>query len=142
VNSHSSSWRDVAGRLTPQHCAQFELSERSGDDPATLLATARELAAGNVTGDVTTSGEIAAPPDAARIYGWQTYGGRTWREFDSSTRQVGSAVIYVPGLQFSDGSCERWISLSASANEEFQAGQARWLAAELQAAADETERLT
>lgn len=105
-----------------------------------MLATAGELAAGN-TGVVVSSGEIAAPADAARIYGWQTYGGRTWREFDGSTRQVGSAVIYVRGRQFSDGSCERWISLSATVDEEFQAGQARWLAAELQAAADEVEGL-
>ena len=70
----AGSWREVAGRLTPEQAAQFELSERSGDDPATLLAMARELAADNMTGVVVLSGEISAPPDAAHIYGWQTYG--------------------------------------------------------------------
>ena len=37
---------------------------------------ARELAADNMTGVVVLSGEISAPPDAAHIYGWQTYGER------------------------------------------------------------------
>ncbi len=137
----AASWREVADQLTPEQSAQFELFERSGDDPATLLAQARELAAANVTGVAVLSGNIAAPGDAARIYGWQTYGGQTWREFDCSTKCVGSAVIRVVGRQFSDGSCERWISLSATHDEEFQAAQARELAAALQAVADETERL-
>jgi hypothetical protein len=136
----AASWRDVADQLTPEQAAQFELLERSGDDPATLLAMAHELAAKHRTG--VKSGEIAAPPDAARIYGWQTYGERTWREFDGSTRYVGSAVIQVRGQQFSDGRCERWIRLSANGDEEFQAEQARELAAALRAVADETERLT
>jgi hypothetical protein len=140
----AASWREAAGQLTPEQSAQFELFERSGlsgNDPATLLAKARELAAANMTGVVVLSGQIAAPGDAARIYGWQTYGGQTWREFDCSTKRVGSAVIRVVGRQFSDGSCERWISLSATHDEEFQAAQARELAAALHAVADETERL-
>jgi hypothetical protein len=41
----AASWPEVAGQLTPEQAAQFELSERSGDDPATLMAMARELAA-------------------------------------------------------------------------------------------------
>jgi len=70
------TWRDVVDQLTPEQAARFELSERSGDDPATLLATAREIAADNVTaGVVVLSGGIAVPPDAVRTYGWQTYGG-------------------------------------------------------------------
>jgi hypothetical protein len=140
----AASWREVADQLTPEQSAQFELFERSGlsgNDPATLLSKARELAAANMTGGVVLSGKIAAPGDAARTYGWQTYAERTWREFDGSTRRVGSAVIRVLGRQFSDGSCERWISLSATHDEEFQAAQARELAAALQAVADETERL-
>ncbi len=139
-----ASWRVVADRLTPEQSAQFELFERSGlsgHDPATLLAKARELAAANMTGGAALSGTIAAPVDAARVYGWQTYGGRTWREFDCKTTCVGSTVIRVVGRQFSDGRCERWISLSATHDEEFQAAQARELAAALQAVADETERL-
>jgi len=136
------TWRDVVDQLAPEQAARFELSERSGDDPATLLATAREIAADNVTaGVVVLSGGIAVPPDAVRTYGWQTYGGRTWREFDGSTRCVGEATIRVVGRQFGDGTCERWISLSATYDEEFQAAQARELAAALQAIADETERL-
>jgi preprotein translocase subunit SecD len=138
-DSTPASWREVAAQLTPEQSAQFELLDRSGDDPAALLAMARELVANDVTG--VKSGEIAPPADAARLYGWQTYGERTWREFDGSTRQVGSAVIHVRGQQFSDGRCERWISVSASTDEEFQAEQARELAAALRAAADETERL-
>jgi hypothetical protein len=134
-----AGWRDVADRLTPEQAAKFEMLDRSGDDPARLLAMARELVANDVTG--IKSGEIAPPPDAARVYGWQTYGERTWREFDGSTRHVGSAVIHVRGQQFSDGRCERWISVSATTDEEFQAEQARELAAALQAAADEAERL-
>jgi hypothetical protein len=94
-----------------------------------------------MTGVVVLSGEISAPTDAAHIYGWQTYGERTWREFDGSTRYVGSAAIHVRGQQFCDGRCERWISLSAAGDEEFQAEQARELAAALFAVADETERL-
>ncbi len=140
----AAGWREVADQLTPEQSAQFELFERSGlsgNDPATLLARARELVAANMTGVAVLSGKIAAPGDAARCYGWQTYGGRTWREFDGSTRRVGSAVIRVVGRQFSDGRCERWISLSATHDEEFQAAQARELAAALQAVADETERL-
>jgi hypothetical protein len=113
--------------------------ERSGEDPAALLAKARELAAGNPTG--VCSGAIALPSDAQSIYGWQTYNERTWREFDGTTRNVGSAVIHVRGLQFSDGRSERWISLSATLDEEFQAAQARELATALEAVADETERL-
>ena len=135
------SWREVADQLTPEQSARFELLERSGDDPATLLSMARELATDNRTGVVVLSGEIASPGDAVHTYGWQTYGGRTWREFDGSRRHVGSAVIRVSGRQFSDGSCERWISLSATHDEEFQAAQARELAAVLQAIADESDRL-
>src|SRR5262249_25573448 len=111
----AASWRDVAEQLTPEQAAQFELLERSGDDAATLLAMAREQAADNARGVM--AGDIPAPPDAMHVYGWQTYGERTWREFDGSTRQVGSAVILVRGQQFSDGRCERWISLSATADE-------------------------
>ncbi len=144
----TASWREVADRLTPEQSAQFELFERSdpsGNDAAALLTRARELAFFNVnanmTGAAVLSGKIAAPPDATRVYGWQTSGGRTWREFDCNTTCVGSAVIRVVGRQFSDGQCERWISLSATHDEEFQAAQARELAAALQAVADETERL-
>jgi hypothetical protein len=135
----AASWREVADQLTPEQAARFELRERSGDDPAAMLATARELAAANTTGDM--AGTIAAPPDAVRIYGWQAHDDRIWREFDGSTTQVGEAVIRVVGRQFSDGTCERWISLSASHDEEFQAEQARELAAALQAVADEADRL-
>ncbi len=138
----AETWRELVDRLSPEQAAQFELFERSGDDPAGLVARARELAADNVTaGVVGLSGEIAVPPDAVRTYGWQTYGGRTWREFDGSTRRVGDATIRVIGRQFGDGACERWISMSAGYDEEFQAAQARELAAALQAIADETERL-
>jgi enoyl-CoA hydratase/carnithine racemase len=138
----SATWRGVVDQLTPEQAARFELLERSDDDPATLLAMAREMAADNVTaGVVVLSGEIAVPPDAVRTYGWQTYGGRTWREFDGSTRRVGDATIRIVGRQFGDGTCERWIGLSATYDEEFQAAQARELAAALQAIADETERL-
>lgn len=139
MNARSSSWRDIADQLTPEQSADFEMLERSGDDPTTLLATARELAAAN-TG-VVASSEIATPADAVHVYGWQTYGGRTWREFNGSMRRVGSAAIHVRGRQFSDGRCERWISLSATLDEEFQAAQARELAAALESVADETERL-
>lgn len=133
------SWREVADGLTPEQSARFELQERAGADPATMRAMADELAAANATS--VTSGQIAAPPDATRLYGWQTHGERTRREFDGSTRHVGSAVVYVRGQQFGDGSCERWISVSATTDEEFQAEQARELAAALQAVADEVERL-
>jgi hypothetical protein len=104
-----------------------------------MRAMADELAAANTTGG--TSGQIAAPPDATRLYGWQTHGERTWREFDGSTRRVGEAIIRVRGRQFNDGGCERWISLSATTDGEFQAEQARDLAAALRAVADEVERL-
>ncbi len=135
----AASWREVSDRLTPEQSARFELRERSGEDPATMRAMADELAAANTTG--VTSGQIAAPPDAARVYGWQTHGERTWREFDGSTSHVGSAVIHVRGQQFADGRCERWISVSATTEEEFQAEQVRELAAALRAVADEVERL-
>ena len=135
----AASWRDVADRLTPEQSAKFELQERSCHDPATMRAMADEPAAANTTG--VTSGQIAGPPDAVRIYGWQTHGERTWHEFDCSTRHVGSAVIRVRRQQFSDGSCERWISISATTGEEFQAEQARELAAALQAVPDEADRL-
>ncbi|MGO9353602.1 MAG: hypothetical protein ACLP3C_23235 [Mycobacterium sp.] len=141
ADNTAASWREVAGQLTCEQAAQFEIFERSGDDPVTLLARAREMAADNVAGGVALSGSVTAPGDAVHTYGWQTYGGRTWREFDGSTRRVGSAVIRVVGRQFSDGRCERWISLSATHDEEFQAAQARELAASLQAIADETDRL-
>jgi hypothetical protein len=137
----AATWREVVDRLTPEQAARFELSERSGDDPATLLAMARELVAENMTGAVVLSGEIAVPPDAVRMYGWQAHGERTWREFEGRTTRVGYAVIRVVGRQFTNGTCERWISLSATHDEEFQAAQARELAAALQAVADETERL-
>jgi hypothetical protein len=137
----AASWREVARQLTAEQAAQFELFERSGDDPAALLARARELAADNSTGGAVVSGSIVVPSDAVHTYGWQTYDGRTWREFDGSTRRVGSAVIRVLGRQFSDGRCERWISLSATHDEEFQVAQARELAAALEAVAEETERL-
>jgi len=138
----AATWRETVDRLTPEQAARFELLERSGDDPAALLAMAREMAADNATtGAGVLSGEIAVPPDAVRTYGWQDHNGRTWREFDGSTRRVGDATIRVVGRQFDDGTCERWISLSATYDEEFQAAQARELAAALQAVADETERL-
>jgi hypothetical protein len=136
----AASWREIANQLTPEQAAHFEMLERSGDDPATLLATARELAAENTTG--VRSGEIVAPPDVAQTYGWQAHGDRVWREFDGSTVRVGEAVIRVVGRQFSDGTCERWISLSATHDEEFGAEQARELAAALWAVADEAEQLT
>ena len=41
----TASWRDMVDRLSPEQAAQFELLERSGDDPAGLVAMARELAA-------------------------------------------------------------------------------------------------
>ncbi|SPM29223.1 hypothetical protein [Mycobacterium terramassiliense] len=134
-----ASWREVADQLTPEQAAGFELQERSGDDPATLRAMADTLANANA-GEV-TSGQIPAPPDATRIYGWQANGDRTWREFDGRTTRVGEAVIRVVGRQFGDGTCERWISLSATHDEEFQAEQARELAAALEAVAEEAERL-
>ena len=137
----AATWREVVDRLTPEQAARFELLERSGDDPAALLAMARELVADNMTGAGVLSGEIAIPPDAVHTYGWQAHGERTWREFDGSTRHVGYAVIRVVGRQFTDGTCERWISLSATHDEEFQAAQARELAAALRAVADKTERL-
>jgi preprotein translocase subunit SecD len=135
----TAGWREVADRLTPEQAARFEIQQRSGDDPAAMRAMADELAAANATAAM--SGQIAAPPDATRLYGWQSHGERTWREFDGSTRQVGSAVVRVRGQQFADGGCERWISVSATHDEEFQAEQARELAAALQAAADEADRL-
>jgi len=125
----AATWRETVDRLTPEQAARFELLERSGDDPAALLAMAREMAADNATTGRGADLRLAGP------------NGRTWREFDGSTRRVGDATIRVVGRQFDDGTCERWISLSATYDEEFQAAQARELAAALQAVADETERL-
>lgn len=137
-----TTWRDMADQLTAEQRAILSALERAGDRPDTLLFTARELAAENLASVVMFS-DVAPPPDAARLFGWQQDHGAGWfREFAGTTRRVGRIALHVAGRQFRDGRCERWLVLSAKDFDELTPAQARDLATALCEAADEAERPT
>ena len=135
------TWRDVVDQLTPEQAAVRTLGairrrpgDPAGDGPGNR-GRQRDRRRRRVVRRDRRPARRGADLRLADLRR------RTWREFDGSTRCVGEATIRVVGRQFGDGTCERWISLSATYDEEFQAAQARELAAALQAIADETERL-
>ncbi|HYQ36144.1 MAG TPA: hypothetical protein VER10_09785 [Mycobacterium sp.] len=109
----AATWRETVDRLTPEQAARFELLERSGDDPAALLAMAREMAADNATtGAGVLSGEIAVPPDAVRTYGWQDQTGErgansTAAQGVSGTRRSASSAASSTMAPARDGSACR-----------------------------------
>ena len=133
----AQTWRDLTDQLTVAQIAQLEHLEC--DDPQTLLVKARHWAAKN-TISVPPFNDVAAPAGAVRTFGWQR--DRNWfRDFEGTKRCAGQTPVHIFGRQQADGSIRRWIAVYTRRLDALSAGAARELAAALNGAADEIERL-
>jgi hypothetical protein len=133
----AQTWRDLADQLTAAQITQLERLEC--DDPQTLLEKARQWAAKNVTA-AAPSTNVAPPAGAVRTFGWQR-DSNWFRDFEGTNRCAGRARVHIFGRQQADGSARRWIALYTRRLDALSAAAARELAAALDDAADEIERL-
>jgi hypothetical protein len=132
----AQTWRDVSDHLTTAQIAQLERIER--DEPQTLLETARQWAADNVTAAAPFD-HVAQPADAVRTFDWQLDG--NWlRDFGGTTRRAGQTRVQICGRQQADGSTRRWIAVRTRYLDALDPATARELAAALTEAADEIEQ--
>jgi hypothetical protein len=133
----AQTWRDVADRLTSAQITELERLER--DEPHTLLELARQWATNNMTAAAQLD-QVATPAGAVRTFGWQR--DTNWfRDFEGTMRRGGPARVQICGRQQADGSTRRWISVHTRHLDALDAATARELAAALNDAADEMERL-
>ncbi len=138
IDDIARGWRDIANQLTGQQRAELAALEVKGDEPATLLFTARDMAAENMT-DSVMFGHVEKPPDAVRVYGWREHGAGWSREFHGAPAIIGHAKLWITGRQFGDGRCERGVMLESDDNAALTTAQVRELAAALIDAADRCE---
>ncbi|MEY8013848.1 hypothetical protein [Mycobacterium servetii] len=85
---------------------------------------------------------VTAPPDATEIHDWLQRGaGLPTRAFDGTVREAVGFTVRVGGLQRSNGTCKRWVTVEAPARfgVPLQPEAVRQLAAALTAAAYEIE---
>ena len=142
TDNTASGWRDIADQLTTAQVENLERFERAAQTPQAaqklLLAIGRRYASDNLNGAVLFP-EIAAPPDAMKMYAWEEGDDGVWsREFEGMVRDVGLAEILVVGKQFSnDDRCERSVVVGVA--HQLTAAQVRELAAALLNIADEID---
>jgi hypothetical protein len=132
----AQTWRDLAGQLTAAQITQLERLEC--DDPQTLQK-ARQWAAKNMAASASFN-DVAPPAGAVRTFGWQR-DSNWFRDFEGTKRCAGQARVHVFGRQQADGSTRRWIAVYTRRLDALNASAARDLAAALNDAADEIERL-
>lgn len=137
----TTNWRDLSEELTPQQIRLLERFEATHDDPPGLLSAAREYAAENLT-DSVLFGHMPRPDAAHDVFTWERRRADIWqRDFIGASTQVGESAVFVSGRQFSDGRCQRWITLSTPEFGRLTPDQARAFADALCAAAEEVDRL-
>lgn len=145
-NDSATSWRDLADQLTPQQVARAEKFEREGiGTPAELadflLYEAKEHAAKNIV-DKERFGNVPAPADQLRIWHWEQAADGSWsREFDGTSRDLGTSCVSIVGVQRDNGSIERWVHVDINDSTELYPQSLRDLAAALVTSADELEAL-
>jgi hypothetical protein len=127
----------LADQLTAAQITQLEHLEC--DDPQTLLEKARQWAAKN-TAAAASFNDVAPPAGAVRTFGWQR-DSNWFRDFEGTQRCPGQARVHVFGRQLADGSARRWIAVYTRRLDALNAAAAREMAAALNDAADEIERL-
>jgi hypothetical protein len=152
THDNATTWRELADALTPQQIAYIEDWERRPDIPPladgstrtddahqrTLLFTAREFVGSNAAGALFA--DVTPPPEEGHYYPWENVGDNTWtRFFVGTSRKLGDVEVSISGVQSSDGTISRGITVSAG--EDMGATEARQLAALLVEAADEMDRL-
>ncbi|BBX98413.1 hypothetical protein MLAC_37070 [Mycobacterium lacus] len=127
----------MADRLTAAQIAQLDRLER--DEPQALLEMARQWAVKNMTAAASFE-DVPPPAGAVRTFAWQL-DSNWFRDFEGTTRRGRRARVQICGRQQADGSARRWIAVHARYLDALDVVGARELAAALNEAADEIERL-
>jgi hypothetical protein len=146
----TTAWRDIADQLAPGQIdelasLELEIFKRGlVDRKGTLLSIARSFATGNLAATVLS--DVSEPAGALTVGPWEGDRGDdpTWsRCFTGTTREVGPASVVIGGEQFSDGRCQRWLSVRnkryGQDSSELTPAQARELEGALHDAADEVD---
>ncbi|BBY77001.1 hypothetical protein MPRF_39000 [Mycolicibacterium parafortuitum] len=82
------------------------------------------------------------PADAFRVFDWEHHDGLSTREFVGRTREAAGFLVTVEGVQRSNDTCRRWLTIEAPNRGELLDPEiARQLTAAINAAADEIDAL-
>lgn len=146
INTNTgTTWRDLAGELTPAQVDSLTRNERKYGHMAgwsqLLLERARDHAQRNKI-DRERFGHLPAPAGAVTIEHWEVdqIEGDGWRRhFEGSNWQVGDLDASIIGTQCADGRIERAVRIESDCKD-FDAGQLRLIAAALCEAAEELDR--
>lgn len=144
--NHATTWRDLAGELTPAQAERFAERDRlHGHEPGwqqLLLDQAREHARGNRI-DSERFGDVPVPEGADVVDHWQVdpVEGGWFRYIEGRRWQVDGVDAGVLGTQFPDGRIERCVRVEADALD-LGADGLRRIATALIEAAEELDRLS
>lgn len=139
------TWRDLADQLEPKQVAELEYRELHGrqldsGDPR-QLDTARMMVTRNliqvICADIALPSDADPTNDMGDWYDWDD--GIYCRHYNiGQSHAAAGGFVVKGGIQLSDGSVERFISLDCC-DDSLTSAAARELAAALLAAADELE---
>jgi hypothetical protein len=94
------------------------------------------------TDNVSTTQDIASPPDAIEVSDWRQHGpDLATRRFTGSVRAAAGFTVRIGGVQRQNNTCRRWVTVEAEAalGVPMEPEAVRQLAAALTAAVDEIE---
>jgi hypothetical protein len=141
----STTWRDLADKLTPWQIAALETWEqRQPDEHTGRLIEAISHCEENLN-DARIFEHVDAPEGAEHVYHAQRRADGTWyREFTGTDRRVAGVYLSIEGEQSADGSVKRTLCVSvddrpSSRGGELSFEEVRQLVGALSEAADELD---